>query len=76
MLTSSEANELRAYVSRYPIDDESNLQLPFAMLRADVKNMLRKEDFVSPLDLMPFRPKDLADGDSGGKFLRSNWDRW
>lgn len=57
MFTAAEIRELQIHAARHPFTDEANLQLPFAMLRADVKNVMRKDNFVDPFDLMPFYRK-------------------
>lgn len=55
MLTAMEVCELRMFYARYPFDDESNLQLPIAMLRADLSGVFSggKSD-KKPIDFMPF----------------------
>jgi hypothetical protein len=66
MLTAAEACELRMFYARYPFDDESTKQLPLALLRADVRNMMSSAGAqkVSALDLMPFYRSPEASNDA------------
>jgi hypothetical protein len=54
MFTSAEANELRAYYTRYPFDDESNHWLPHGFLMAKLSNMLSNGEPKTATEFMPF----------------------
>lgn len=58
MFTSAEAQELRVYCSRYPIDDESNVWLPHGFLMAKVSNMMGGNEPKTVKDFMPFANRD------------------
>lgn len=56
MLTAKEARELALYDQRFPIDDQSNFQVPPANLAAIYVNSHKKSgDEAAPVsDFMPF----------------------
>lgn len=60
MFTSAEAQELRAYYTRYPFDDESNVWLPHGLLMAKISGLAGSQNAEQKTvrDFMPFVPAD------------------
>jgi hypothetical protein len=75
-LTCSEAREFGEFCARFPIDDESNFQLPMAQMLKVYSNAHR--DQTQPrariTDFMPFHPK--GNNDDVEDMLRDNWNAW
>lgn len=63
MMTCREAQELAMYDSVYPIDDQSNFQVPSANLAALYANSHREQgDPIHPItDFMPFFEHPMED---------------
>jgi hypothetical protein len=70
ILTSREAEELKAYVARNPIDDQSNHHVPIAYLHSQVANIVGGRHKLQ--DFLIFRPK-ADDGDIDSQILNGNW---
>jgi hypothetical protein len=70
ILTSREASELKAYVARNPIDDQSNHHVPIAHLHAQVANLAGGNRQLK--DYLIFRPK-LEDADIDSQLIGGNW---
>lgn len=70
LLTSREASELKAYVARNPIDDQSNHHLPVAYLHAQVANLAGGKRTLR--DFLIFRSK-AEDGDIDGQLIAGDW---
>lgn len=69
MFTSAEAQELRAYYSRYPFDSESNVWLPHALLMAEIRNKFAGSNaqLASAKDFMPFARVAEQDPEDDGE---------
>lgn len=70
ILTSRDASELKAYVARNPIDDQSNHHVPIAYLHSQVANLAGGKSRLR--DFLIFRPKS-DDDDIDAQLLSGGW---
>jgi hypothetical protein len=70
ILTSREASELKAYVARNPIDDQSNHHVPIAYLHSQVANLAGGKHNLR--DFLIFRPKS-DDDDIDSQLISGKW---
>ena len=77
--SAREAREMVAYFRRYPFDDESNLQMPFARIAAYMHNEHAPKGREKTIkDFMPFHPDNQRhetddDDDFEAQLLAGDW---
>lgn len=81
LLTLSELREMIAYMGRFPITDEANLQIPQARMFAAYINSRRDTDKhpdeYPMTDFIVGYPSDrVEESEDAGAVLMKNWNRW
>jgi hypothetical protein len=70
ILTSRDATDLKAYVARNPIDDQSNHHVPIAYLHSQVANLAGGKHNLR--DFLIFR-KPSEDDDIDSQLISGRW---